>query len=163
MLVIIKNILFFVIYLRVSVEMGSLYFFSIDQKGFLNSKVGFWSLDCFGSFWFGLWTSLVKMSGKALSKCEREMTLDLNSSRRNWRGASNVNLAVSGFRLKGFSLASYNPSKCHLKMGVFEFPFVSCLYLFVSYVPYLYPQQSHLSQLTIIPCREHRIPSALRS
>ena len=54
MLVIIKNILFFVIYLRVSVEMGSLYFFSIDQKGFLNSKVGFWSLDCFGLFWIVL-------------------------------------------------------------------------------------------------------------
>jgi hypothetical protein len=63
MLVIIKNILFFVIYLRVSVEMGSLYFFSIDQKGFLNSKVGFWSLDCFGSFW------PKRACEQALSKC----------------------------------------------------------------------------------------------
>ena len=60
MLVIIKNILFFVIYLRVSVEMGSLYFFSIDQKGFLNWKVGFWILDCF-------WPK--RACEQALSKC----------------------------------------------------------------------------------------------
>lgn len=48
------------------------------------------------------------------------MTPISNSSRRNRKAVQNVNLAVSGFVLKGLSFGSYNASKYCSGKGVFE-------------------------------------------